>query len=370
MNALLELKNIRHAYGKQPVVKDLSLTLKKGDIGCLLGPSGCGKTTVLRCIAGFESISAGEILLNGKLISNANFSLPPEQRHIGMVFQDYALFPHLTVAANIGFGLHKMQRPERASRIAELLQIVGLGDSSSRFPHELSGGQQQRVALARALAPRPALLLLDEPFSNLDVSLRERLSLEIRDILKNQNATAILVTHDQDEAFAIADEIGVMHHGEIQQYDTAYNLYHKPVNPFVANFIGKGVFLSGKILDPHHVEIELGILAGEVTHQCAPGCGVCRPGCPVVVLVRPDDIIHDDDSPIRAAVLHKAFRGADILYTLRLPGGSTALSLVPSHHNHAIGEKIGIRLKADHVVAFSQSDEQPASIYSQLGTQE
>jgi iron(III) transport system ATP-binding protein len=358
MNALLELKNIRHAYGKQPVVKDLSLTLAKGVIGCLLGPSGCGKTTVLRCIAGFESVSAGEILLNGKPVSSAGFSLPPEHRHIGMVFQDYALFPHLTVAANIGFGLHRMQKAKRAARVAELLQTVGLTDSSSRFPHELSGGQQQRVALARALAPRPDLLLLDEPFSNLDVSLRERLSLEIRDILKSQNATAILVTHDQDEAFAIADEIGVMHHGEIQQYDTAYNLYHRPANRFVANFIGKGVFLSGIVLDSHHVEIELGTLAGEVQHQCAPSCRVCTPGTAVVVLVRPDDIIHDDDSPIRATVLHKSFRGADILYTLCLPGGSTALSLVPSHHNHVIGEKIGIRLEADHVVAFSQSGEQ------------
>ncbi|SCY49067.1 iron(III) transport system ATP-binding protein [Nitrosospira sp. Nl5] len=356
MSTLLELKNIRHAYGKQVVVNDLSFTLEKGEIGCLLGPSGCGKTTVLRCIAGFEPISAGEILLNGKAISRASFCLPPEQRHIGMVFQDYALFPHLTVVANIGFGLHRMQKQERASRVAELLQTVGLGDAGTKYPHELSGGQQQRVALARALAPRPDLLLLDEPFSNLDVSLRERLSLEVRDILKSQNATAILVTHDQDEAFAIADEIGVMHRGEIQQWDTAYNLYHRPANRFVANFIGQGVFLSGKMLDPRHVEIELGVLTGDIPHQCTPDCQLCGAGNPVDVLIRPDDIVHDDASPVQAAVVHKAFRGADILYTLRLPGGGIALSLVPSHHNHALGEKIGIRLEADHVVAFSQSD--------------
>lgn len=355
MNALLELKNIQHAYGKQVVVNDLSLTLKKGEIGCLLGPSGCGKTTVLRCIAGFEPISAGEILLNGVVVSNANSGLPPEQRHIGMVFQDYALFPHLTVAVNIGFGLHRMPKTERASRVAELLQTVGLADASSRYPHELSGGQQQRVALARALAPCPDLLLLDEPFSNLDVSLRERLSLEIRDILKNQNATAMLVTHDQDEAFAIADVIGVMHRGEIQQWDTAYNLYHKPANRFVANFIGQGVFLPGRVLDSRHVEIELGVLTGDIPHECTADCHLCCEGHPVDVLIRPDDIVHDDASPVQAAVLHKAFRGADILYTLRLPGGGVALSLVPSHHNHAIGEKIGIRLEADHVVAFSQS---------------
>jgi iron(III) transport system ATP-binding protein len=355
INTLLELRNIQQAYGKQVVVNDLSLTLKKGEIGCLLGPSGCGKTTVLRCIAGFEPISAGEILLNGAVVSNASFCLPPEQRHIGMVFQDYALFPHLTVLANIAFGLHRLQKEERASRVAELMQTVGLADAASKYPHELSGGQQQRVALARALAPRPDLLLLDEPFSNLDVSLRERLSLEVRDILKSQNATAILVTHDQDEAFAIADEIGVMHRGEIQQWDTAYNLYHRPANRFVANFIGQGVFLSGKMLDPRHVEIELGVLTGDIPHQCTPDCQLCREGNSVDVLIRPDDIVHDDNSPVQAAVLHKAFRGADILYTLRLPGGGIALSLVPSHHNHAIGEKIGIRLEADHVVAFNQS---------------
>jgi iron(III) transport system ATP-binding protein len=235
-----------------------------------------------------------------------------------------------------------------------VLHTVGLSGDAEKYPHQLSGGQQQRVALARALAPRPDLLLLDEPFSNLDVTLRGRLSLEVRDILKNQNTTAILVTHDQEEAFAIADEIGVMHQGQIQQWDTAYNLYHKPANRFVADFIGEGVFLAGKMLDPRHVEIELGILEGEVAHRCGPTCELCREGCAVDVLIRPDDIVHDDASPVSATVLHKAFRGADILYTLRLPGGSTALSLVPSHHNHAIGEKIGIRLEADHVVAFKQ----------------
>ena len=356
MNTLLDLRNIRHAYGRQIVVNDLSFTLKKGDIGCLLGPSGCGKTTVLRCIAGFEPISAGEILVKGIVVSNARLSLPPEQRHIGMVFQDYALFPHLTVSANIGFGLHRIAKAEREARVAEMLQTMGLTDAVRKYPHELSGGQQQRVALARALAPRPDLLLLDEPFSNLDVSLRERLSLEVREILKAQNATAILVTHDQDEAFAIADEIGVMHDGEIQQWDTAYNLYHKPGNRFVANFVGQGVFLPGTMLDSHHVEIELGILTGTIAHECTSGyCLLCRPGSPVEVLIRPDDIVHDDASPLRAVVLHKAFRGADILYTLRLPGGATALSLVPSHHNHAIGEKIGIKLEVDHVVAFSKS---------------
>ncbi|HEX6829062.1 MAG TPA: ABC transporter ATP-binding protein [Burkholderiales bacterium] len=349
---VLELSGIDHAYGEHKVVKSLSLALQRGAIGCLLGPSGCGKTTVLRCIAGFERVAAGEIRLNGHTVAAPAIHLPPEKRRVGMVFQDYALFPHLTVAENVAFGLHGMTRGERRARTEELLSVVHLAETSCKYPHELSGGQQQRVALARALAPRPDLLLLDEPFSNLDVDLREKLSLEVRDILKSQNATAILVTHDQHEAFAIADEIGVMHGGEIQQWDSAYNLYHKPVNRFVADFVGQGVFMEGKVLNPRQVEIELGVLTGDIPRECTVGCDFCGHGCSVEVLLRPDDVVHDDTSPFLAQVLHKAFRGAEILYTLRLPGGDTVLSLVPSHHNHQIGEKIGIRLEADHVVAF------------------
>ena len=346
--ALLQLNDVRQAYGEQVVIHDLSLALQKGNIGCLLGPSGCGKTTALRCIAGFEPVSAGEILLNGVCVSSADIFVPPEQRRIGMVFQDYALFPHLDVAANIGFGLHRLTRAERERRVDELLQVVQLASVSGKYPHELSGGQQQRVALARALAPKPELLLLDEPFSNLDVSLRERLSMEVREILKDQGITAILVTHDQAEAFAIADVIGVMQQGEIQQWDTAFNLYHRPVNRFVANFVGQGVFLPGTVINAQQVAIELGILNGEIPQHCDNGCKVD-------VLVRPDDIIHDDASPLQATVIHKAFRGAEILYTLRLSGGAKVLALVPSHHNHVIGEKIGIKLEADHIVAFRQS---------------
>jgi iron(III) transport system ATP-binding protein len=350
---LLEVAKISQSYSKKVVVNNLSFGLNKGAIGCLLGPSGCGKTTVLRCIAGFEPVVEGEVLLNGVRVSSSGFSLRPEQRHIGMVFQDYALFPHLTVISNIIFGLHYMSRKERSERAAEMIEIVGLKDVINNYPHELSGGQQQRVALARALAPKPDLLLLDEPFSNLDVNLRERLSLEVREILKSQGTTAILVTHDQNEAFAIADEIGVMQNGEIMQWDSAYNLYHRPVSRFVANFVGQGVFLSGKVLDSHHVEIELGTLELDISHQNISD-KLSGKGRNVDVLIRPDDIVHDDESSLKAKVLHKAFRGAEILYTLRLPGGSTALSLVPSHHNHAIGEDIGIKLEVDHIVAFNQ----------------
>lgn len=358
MTPLLEIRELHHAYGNHPVVRGLSLTLKKGAIGCLLGASGCGKTTVLRCIAGFEPVAAGEIAINGVAVSSPGIHVPPERRRVGMVFQDYALFPHLSIADNVAFGLRGLTARERARRVAELLEVVGLGHLGGAFPHQLSGGQQQRVALARALAPAPDLLLLDEPFSNLDVDLRWRLSQEVRELLKKRGITAILVTHDQNEAFAMADEIGIMHQGRIEQWDTPYNLYHKPANRFVADFVGQGVFVPGRVLSPREVEIELGVLRGELPHECAEAmsCDACGRNCHVDVLLRPDDVVHDDASPMKAEVLHKAFRGAEILYTLRLESGAQVLSLVPSHHNHRVGEKIGIRLEADHVVAFRHED--------------
>jgi iron(III) transport system ATP-binding protein len=222
----------------------------------------------------------------------------------------------------------------------------------------LSGGQQQRVALARALAPRPQLLLLDEPFSNLDVDLRERLSLEVREILKAQGTTAILVTHDQYEAFAMADEIGVMHAGVIEQWGTAHQLYHRPASRFVADFIGQGVLMPGRLSGPGEVTLELGTLRSrEPLGVPANGNGN---DAEVDVLIRPDDILHDDASPLRAQVLHKAFRGAEILYTLRLSSGGKVLSLVPSHHNHGLGDWIGIRIEVDDVVAFARDRGAPS----------
>lgn len=242
MADLLELDRISLAYdtpqGLRSIVEDLSLALPAGHIGCLLGQSGCGKTTILRAIAGFEPVRAGHIALDGKTISSATVQVAPEQRHVGMMFQDYALFPHLTAAQNVAFGLRKlMNKTERAARVKEMLDLVGLSASADSYPHEMSGGQQQRVALARALAPSPDLLLLDEPFSNLDVDTRERLAFEVRDILKSTGHTAILVTHNQAEAFAIADRIGVMNNGQIKQWDTPYNLHHHPADDFVHEFI-------------------------------------------------------------------------------------------------------------------------------------
>ena len=355
--AQLDIVNLMQRYGSHPVVQDVSCRVQSGQIACLLGPSGCGKTTLLRCIAGFEAVAGGEILIDGTCVSRPGHSLAPEKRRIGMVFQDYALFPHLTVEQNVAFGLHQASASERAKRVDHLLELVGLSGQRRKHPHELSGGQQQRVALARALAPRPQLVLLDEPFSNLDVDLRERLSLEVREILKREGATAVLVTHDQHEAFAMADVIGVVAEGRIQQWDSAYNLYHRPANRFVANFIGQGVLLPGRVVEGQGVRIALGLLPSMTPVDCGRDCADCPErrmpgGCQVDVLLRPDDVVHDDASPVKARVLHKAFRGAEILYTLELEGGERVLSLVPSHHDHALGEAIGIRLDVDHVVAF------------------
>ncbi len=350
MSTALDLDSIRFAYpGGTPICDGFSLRLKQGEIGCLLGPSGCGKTTVLRCIAGLEPIEAGEIRLDGQPVSTAGFTRPPETRRIGVVFQDYALFPHLTVAGNVGFGLRALDRSAREARVRELLACVGMGAIAGKHPHELSGGQKQRVALARALAQRPSLLLLDEPFSNLDVDLRERLSLEVRSILKEQGITALLVTHDQHEAFAMADVVGVMRKGRIEQWDSAYNLYHRPRSRFVADFVGEGVLIDGETRDEDGIETVLGSL-----RHC-PGCDLL-PGQAVSLLLRPDDIQHDDDSSLKAEVVKKSFRGAEFLYTLRLADGKQVLSLVPSHHNHAIGERIGIKLDVDHVVAFPRAE--------------
>jgi len=351
--SVLTLRGIRHTYGARATVDGLDLSLTAGTICCLLGPSGCGKTTVLRCIAGFERLADGDIRIDDVVVSSQTQHVAPEHRRIGMVFQDYALFPHLNVERNVGFGLRGGSADR--DRVRQLLDTVGLAVVANRYPHELSGGQQQRVALARALAPRPRLLLLDEPFSNLDVELREQLAAEVRAILKATGTTAVFVTHDQHEAFAIADEIAVMAEGRIQQRDSAYNLYHRPANRFVADFIGQGVFVDGTVIDARRLSIEIGEVAAHEPIRYAHDASPVVPGSQVDVLLRPDDVVHDDASAVRAKVLHKAFRGAEILYTLQLDSGVRVLSMVPSHHNHVLNEAIGIRLELDHLIAFPKA---------------
>lgn len=341
----LQASHIAVGFGDQLIIDDLSFTLEAGEIGCLLGASGCGKTTALRAIAGFESIRRGRISVGGREISSATHTLPPQQRRVGMVFQDYALFPHLTASENIAFGLRHLDKNSRQERVNAMLELVGLAHLAHQHPHQLSGGQQQRVAVARALAPDPAVLLMDEPFSNLDVELRERLSLEVRAILKEAGTTALIVTHDQNEAFAIADRIGLMREGHIEQWDTPYNLYHRPASRYVARFVGQGVLIPGLVTDVDCIHISLG---------CLPPRTPLPIDAEVDVLLRPDDVVHDSTSELNAQVVAKSFRGASILYTLSLADGTRVLSLVPSHYNHKIGDLIGIRLDAEHVIAFAK----------------
>lgn len=345
MTHALELKNVSVALEGTTILEHISLSLNGGDIGCLLGPSGCGKTTLLRTIAGFEPTTGGEIWIGGWCVNSPQGRTPVEQREVGMVFQDYALFPHLTVNENIAFGLQKIKRGQRQQRIDELARMLEIESHLQSYPHQLSGGQQQRVAIARAMAPRPRILLLDEPFASLDVELREQLAREIRLVLKEDGITGILVSHNQFEAFAMADEIGVMRAGQIIQWSTAFDLYHEPVTAYVADFVGEGVFLTGKVSDARSVSTELGVLHGDQLHGYEPGTMVS-------VLIRPDDVIHDDDSPFTARVVEKVFRGAEFMYTLALESGAQILSLVPSHHAHARDSAIGIRVEMDHLVIF------------------
>jgi len=348
MTSRLVVEGLTSGYDNLQVLNQLDFSLQAGEIGCMLGPSGCGKTTVLRVIAGFENPWQGRILIDGVEVSSREYCLAPEKRNIGMVFQDFALFPHLSVEDNIRFGLKAMASSKQQARVHEMLAMVGMPAYAKAYPHQLSGGQQQRVALARALAPRPGILLLDEPFSNMDVELREQLAREVRNILQQENTTAILVTHDQHEAFAMADQICVINEGRILQQGSGYNLYHQPACRFVADFVGQGVIIPATVIDSNAVETDLGMIRGQMMVDA-------EIGDMVDVLIRPDDVIHDDESEDTAIVVEKAFRGADFLYSLRMDSGIEVLCLAPSHHNHKINERIGIRLDVDHLVTFART---------------
>jgi iron(III) transport system ATP-binding protein len=370
----LSVHGLNVCYDDVQVIEDLSLDLRRGEIGCLLGASGCGKTTLLRVIAGFEEPRAGTVKLSDSVLSEGKRFVPPEQRGIGMVFQDFALFPHLTIERNVAFGLGGLDSRQADERIVEMLELVGLPQMRERYPHELSGGQQQRVAIARALAPRPRLLLLDEPFSGLDVELREQLAVEVRRILKSLDITALLVTHDQLEAFAVADKAGLMRGGEIIQWSSPYDLYHKPVNDYVAGFVGKGTLLPATLTSDRGVQTALGFIYGVAGNFPIPAfCQTCelveessalstqgqdlpsychRDGCHMNLLIRPDDVIHDDDSELQLEIVGKVFRGSEFLYTLKVDDHHELLCAAPSHHNHQLNSKIGIRLDVEHMIVL------------------
>ncbi|MDF1527334.1 MAG: ABC transporter ATP-binding protein [bacterium] len=354
MENILQLQKINKNFGSAKVVDDVSLTLRKGQIGSLLGPSGSGKTTLLRLVAGFETADSGKMILHGQTVSGNGYFVPPEKRRIGMVFQDYALFPHLTVKGNVGFGLRHQFREVKGGTIRSLLEKVGLKQFGDNYPHELSGGQQQRVALARTLAIKPEIILLDEPFSNLDVALRGNLSKEVRRIIKEQGLTALMVTHNQQEAFAMADEIDVVMNGQMLQWGTAHELYHKPSSMDVGAFIGEGVMVDGFVVEGVGVRTSLGMIKKPMIKS--PGEGDA-----VNVLIRPEDIVHDDNSECMATIVQKEYRGPNILFTLKIVNGENILSLLPSHHNHNIGEKLGIRVEMEDLVSFPKVQHRSAA---------
>ena len=269
---------------------------------------------------------------------------------MGMVFQDHALFPHMSVRQNVASGLRSLSAGEQKTAVDDMLDRMDISRHAEKYPHELSGGQQQRVALARALAPKPLLLLMDEPFSNLDQELREHMGQEVSDMLKENDITCVMVTHDQNDAFALGDHVGVMADGAIVQWDTPYNLYHQPRTHFVADFIGNGIFLPGDVSGSARVVTALGELESDETLD--------RPvESPIEVLLRPDDVVHDPEGPIRATVRRRAFKGAEIMYTLRTTQGITLLALFPSHANYEIGDEVSVRLAVDHLVVFDRDPE-------------
>ena len=344
-SSILELRHVSCAYETgRPAVQEISFAAREGEILCLLGPSGCGKTTILRAIAGFEPVRSGQLFLSGQLVSSPDVMTPTENRHVGMVFQEYALFPHLRVQDNIAFGLHHLSRSERASRVQEMLRLTGLEGFERRYPHELSGGQQQRVALARALVQNPVVLLLDEPFSNLDPDMAGRMRQELHDLLRRTKTTTVLVTHDHDEAFAMADRIAVLNQGRLEQFDTPEMMYHMPATPFVADFVGQADFIPGTV-SQGMVHTELGEFPDTIE---------CTDGTNVVVMIRPDDIHLVPTEGARSRVLSRQFHGSENLYTVSLPSGQIVHSSQGSTSVYQAGTTVELRVLATHTVLFRQ----------------
>jgi iron(III) transport system ATP-binding protein len=331
----VQLDGVVKRFGAVGAANGVTFALEKGHLLALLGPSGCGKTTTLRLIAGFESVDEGTIEIGGQRVAGAGLHRPPEKRRVGMVFQEYALFPHLNVWQNVDFGLGKLQTEQRRKRVADVLELVGLAGLGERMPHELSGGQQQRVALARALAPEPDLILLDEPFSNLDAGLRVRVRAEVRSILKQAGATAIFVTHDQEEALSLVDQVAVMLNGRVHQMAPPHELYHQPVSRKVATFIGDANFLPG-IGHGRHAETLLGNLEIQVPVQG-----------PVDVLIRPENVEITPAPPEAQAhrVRQQLFFGHDQLITVQLATGETLDVRLGPAFNFAINQPVHVRVR-------------------------
>ncbi|EMA45371.1 ABC transporter ATP-binding protein [Halococcus saccharolyticus] len=353
-DVVLELADASKEFGAEAAVTDLSLAVRDGELLTLLGPSGCGKTTTLRMIAGLETPSAGTITLDGERVADDSHAVDPENRDVGIVFQDFALFPHMTVAENIAFGLTDATADERERRVTDLLELVGLESFGDRTPDQLSGGQQQRVALARALAPEPDLLLLDEPFSNLDVRLRVRMREEVRRILEEAGVTAVSVTHDQEEAMSISDRVAVLNDGRLEQVGRPENVFEQPESRFVAEFLGRAGFLSGRVE-------ETGVHTGIGTFDTATLEGLTEEysGTDIDVLVRPDDL---EAIPVKESgaggdagdgrIVHRQYTGSSFVYRVELDTGD----VIHCEHNHTtdirLDRRVDIAFDADHTLAW------------------
>jgi iron(III) transport system ATP-binding protein len=354
----LRTLGVSKRFGAVVAVEAVDLEVRHGEFLAVLGPSGCGKTTLLRLVAGFEQPDAGSIEIDGTVVAGPRRNVAPERRRIGMVFQESALFPHLDVAGNIGFGL---SRGRRTARVDELVALVGLAGLQRRMPHELSGGQQQRVALARALAPDPALILLDEPFSSLDATLRAQLRIDVREILRRAGATALFVTHDQSEALEISDRVAVMRNGRIEQLSTPDELYLRPVNRFVAGFVGEANLLPGEV---RHGEVQT--LVG----RFRAGGGALADGTHAEVLLRPEQLHMLPVERLASAprpesvltVVRRVFHGSEVHHVLRSDEGFELEAATASSATVDIGSRVIAHARAREVPVYPIGDETPTSI--------
>ncbi len=339
----LQIQQLACHYQGKPILTGLDLTLQENEILALLGPSGCGKTTLLRAIAGLLPVAEGEIMLDGETLSSVQGLLPTEQRGIGVIFQDYALFPHLTVAQNVAFGLKGWDRDEARTRVEEMIELVKLDGLEDRYIHQLSGGQQQRVAIARALAYKPRLLLLDEPFSNIDSQVRGELMLEIRQILRSQGISAIFVTHAKEEAFAFADRMAILHDGQVAQAGSAEELYYRPANRFVADFLGGGNYLDATVASTNEVHTPLGAIqsASELRYP---------PKYEGTLLLRPQQLAIEPDSDGSGVVTERRFAGTYCDYEVKV--GPVALSVRSGHTGLALGQRVAVAAMPHALVLF------------------
>ena len=343
-NDKLNLQSVKIALDSKVILDDVNLKIDTGEIVSLMGSSASGKTSLIRSIAGFHNISSGTIQIDGQVVDDSIRRSDVAMRNVGVIFQDLALFPHLTVRENICFGLNNIDSTQQQNRAKKLEDLLSIENITNRYPNQISGGQQQRVAIARAIAPKPNLLLLDEPFSALDYELKDNLMSDIMKLIKSENITAILITHSAEEAFKMSDKIAFISNNTITQFANPYDIYHRPASKEIANFFGISSYIKAKITDSSHIKCILGDFVGMVDQY--------NKDAKVDLLIRPDDIIHDDDSLFSAKVTEKTFRGSDFLYELELKDGQKIFCYAPSHHNHQVNEVIGIKLDLDHLVIF------------------